>query len=87
MEEHVTISCNKKEGKKCLCNWVILAILVALFTFVIGLIIGAALSSGILGALAAIIVLAVILLILIIVQVILLICCKDKTNKRKCERD
>ena len=71
------------KGSKCSCVYVIIAILAALFVGVIGIIIGAALSTVVLAALAAIIVLAIVLLILLVITIILAICNK---NKKKCCR-
>ena len=86
-DSQVTISCNRRkdrENKRCLCNWIILAVLIAIFTFTIGLIIGAALSETFLAALAAIIVFAIIIAILIIIQIILIACCKEKNKRERC---
>lgn len=85
MEPQVTICCNRRENKKCFCKLIVLAILIALFTTTIGIIIGAALSGVFLAALAALIVLAIILGVLTILQIIMLLCCREK--KTKCCRD
>lgn len=66
------------KNKKINCLGIVEIILLSLFTLVIGLLIGAALSTIILGALAAIIVLAVILGILLLLVGILYFCKKDK---------
>ena len=66
--------CNKK--RNCLC--IVTAILAIAFFFVIGLLIGAAISATILGALAAIIVLAVVLGLLVILSLILMFCKRQK---------
>lgn len=74
MEPQINITCCEKPKRNRCCSLIVLAILFALFTFTLGLLIGAAISSTILSALAAIIVLAVILLILIIIKIIMILC-------------
>ena len=80
MEPQINITCCEKPRKDngC-CRWLVLAILVTLFAFTLGLIIGAALFGLILLALPAIIVLAIVLFILILIKIIMLIC-----ERRKC---
>lgn len=74
-----------KKKNKCICYWIILAIVVTLFIGVIGILIGAALSGVILSALSAVIVLAIVLGILAILQGILLSCvCNRKKKEDKC---
>ena len=88
MEPQDTIFCyDKKEdkGNKKNCLGIVAIILLATFTFVLGLLIGAAISATILGALAAIIVLAVILGLLLILTIILIICNKKRNKKYKCK--
>ena len=85
-EMKIKYNCEEYEEPKCKknkssCFDLVIAILAALFIGIIGVIIGAALSSTILGALAAVIVLAVVLFILLSIYVILAICTK---NKKKC---
>ena len=88
MEPQDTIYCCDNGEKKCKshknCLGIVDIILLSLFTDVIGLIIGAALSTAILGALAAIIVLAIILGILLILTTILLLCNRKKEKKNSC---
>lgn len=72
-----------KYGKKKNCLDIITVILLAAFTTVIGLLVGAALSTTILGALASIIVLAIVLGILLILSIILLLCNRKKDKKDK----
>ena len=85
MEPQETIYCfNNKETKcheKRNCLGIVGVILLALFTLVIGLLIGAALSTVILAALPAIIVLAIILGLLLLLTVILMLCNKKKVKK------
>ena len=56
MEPQETIYCYEKKDDKCSkkanCLEIVAVILLAILTFVIGLLIGAALSTAILGALA-----------------------------------
>ena len=89
MEPQDTIYCydNKElKGKnKKNCLGIVAAILLAAFTTVIGIIIGASLAGTFLEALAAIIVLAVVLGILLILTLILLFCNKGKDKKNKCK--
>ena len=88
MEPQDTIYCCDNREKKCKdhknCLGIVDIILLSLFTAVSGLIIGAALSTAILGALAAIIVLAIILGILLILTTILLLCNRKKEKKNSC---
>ena len=85
MEPQDTVYCFDNNDRKCKdkknCLGIVAVILLSLFTLVIGLIIGAALSSTILGALPAIIVLAVILGLLLLLTIILMLCNKKKTKK------
>lgn len=64
--------------KKTNCLGIVEIILLSLFSLVIGLLVGASLSTAILGTLAAIIVLAVILGILLLLAGILYFCKKRK---------
>lgn len=82
------IFCYDKKEEKCnnKCFGVITIILALAFTFVVGLLVGAAaISSEILTSLAAVIVLAVILGLLLILSIILLICNKKREPKHKCK--
>lgn len=72
--------CNKKRN----CLYIIATILLAAFTLVIGIIIGAILAGTIFVALPAIIVLAIVLGLLLILTLILLVCCRKKEKKCKC---
>lgn len=88
MEPQETIYCydnreTKHTRKNCL--GIVAIILLTAFAVVIGLLIGAAISETILGALAAIIVLAVVLGILVILTIILMLCNKKKDKKDKCK--
>lgn len=66
--------CNKKRN----CLSIVTIILLVAFTFVIGLLIGAALSLIILISLPAVIVLAIILGLLLVLSIILMICKRNK---------
>lgn len=66
-----------KRTKRC-CVDIILFILGLLFTFVIGVIIGAQTTIFEVLGLGAFVVLAVLLGVLIIIRIIMLICCKRK---------
>lgn len=77
-EQKIYCYCNK-DGKKKNCIGIAILIFLVAFFATIGLIIGAALSEAILGALAALIVLAVVLFILFIVSIIIKYC-----NTRRC---
>lgn len=87
-QENVYYCCENSNKNKCNmkknCLEIVAVILLSAFTFVIGLIIGAALSSTILSALSAIIVLAVILGLLLILTIILMLCNRKKDKKCKC---
>ena len=89
MEPQETIYCYDNREKKCdkrkNCLGIVAIILLAAFTFVIGLLIGADVSGAILGALAAIIVLAVVLGLLLILTIILMLCNTKKENEHKCK--
>ena len=89
MEPQDTIYCYDNKETKCKnkknCLEIVAAILLAAFTTVIGIIIGASLAGTFLEALAAIIVLAVVLGILLILTLILLFCNKGKDKKNKCK--
>lgn len=74
---------NRKRTKKTNCLGIVAIIILALFTLVIGGIIGAAIAETILGALAAVIVLAIVLGLLLIITIILLLC-KNKKNTKTC---
>lgn len=87
MEPQDTIFCYDKREEKCNkknCLGIVAIILALAFTFVVGLLVGAALSGVILLALAAVIVLAVVLGLLLILTIILLICNRKKDKKCKC---
>lgn len=78
---------DKKEEQKCSkknCLGIVAIILAIAFTFVIGLLVGAALALVILLSLPAIIVLAIILGLLLILTIILIICNRKKDKKCKC---
>ncbi len=72
--------CRKKKN----CLGIVGIILLSLFTLVIGLLIGAALATTILGALSAIIILAIILGLLLVLTIILMFCNGKKEKKCKC---
>ena len=72
--------CEYKEENKKNCLGIIATILLAAFTTVIGIILGASLAGIFLDALAAIIVLAVVLGLFLILTIILLICKKNKKH-------
>ena len=72
--------CNKKRN----CLYIVATILLAAFTLVIGIIIGAALAGTILVALPAIIVLAIVLGLLLLLTIILMLCNRKKEKKCKC---
>ena len=88
MDNQDTIYCYDNKEDKCPkkknCLGIIFVILLSLFTFVIGLLIGAALALIVLIALPAIIVLAIILGLLLILTIILMICNKKNNKKCKC---
>ncbi len=86
MESQVTICCNRREGKECFCKLLVLMILLTLFAITLGIIIGAALSTVFLRAIAALIVLAIVLGVLSILEAIRIICCMEK-NRRNCCKD
>ena len=89
MEPQETVYCYDNRDEKCNkrknCLGIVAIILLAAFTFVIGLLIGAAVSGAILGALAAVIVLAVVLGLLLILTIILIACSCKKEKKCKCK--
>jgi fumarate reductase subunit D len=79
-EQRIYCYCNKdKDCKKKSCLGIAVAIFLIALVATLGLIIGAAISEAILGALAALIVLAVVLFILFVVTLIIKYC-----NKRRC---
>ena len=84
MEPQDTIYCYDNKENKCTnkknCLGIIATILLAAFTTVIGIILGASLAGTFLEALAAIIVLAVVLGLFLILTIILLICKKNKKH-------
>lgn len=87
MEPQDTIFCYDKKEEKCNkknCLGIVAIILALAFTFVIGLLIGAALALVILLSLPAVIVLAVILGLLLILTIILMFCNRRRTKKCKC---
>ena len=73
----------KKYNNKC-CSKIIIGILVALITFVAGVLIGA--LTGLFAALGlgAFIAILAILVILLIIQIILAICCKNDKKYDDC---
>ena len=89
MEPQETVYCYDNRDEKCNkrknCLGIVAIILLAAFTFVIGLLIGAAVFGAILGALAAVIVLAVILGLLLILTIILMLCNRKKEKNHKCK--
>ena len=72
--------CKCKDNKKANCLGIVSVILLTALTFVIGLLIGAALALIILISLPAIIVLAIILALLLILSIILYFCNKKKKS-------
>ena len=84
MEPQDTIYWYDNKENKCTnkknCLGIIATILLAAFTTVIGIILGASLAGTFLEALAAIIVLAVVLGLFLILTIILLICKKNKKH-------
>ena len=82
------VFCYDKKEDRCnnnKCFGIITVILAIAFSFVVGLLVGAAaITSEILASFGAIIVLAVILGLLLILSIILLICNRKKDKKRKC---
>ncbi len=82
---YCNIETEYKCGKNKNCFGIVAIVLLTAFVFVIGLIVGAAISETILGALAAIIVLAVVLGLLLILAIFLSICNKKEKNKKKHE--
>ena len=73
MEPQINITCQRTRKNKC-CGLIVLTILIALFTFAIGLLVGAAIAETVLANLAAFIILAVILFILIVIKIIMMLC-------------
>ena len=88
MEPQEPIYCYDNRDDKCKnkknCLGIVAIILALAFTFVIGLLVGAALAIVVLIALPAIIVLAIILGLLLILTIILMLCNRKKVNKCKC---
>ena len=80
MEPNSETGCKCKKSNKG-CTILIIGILIALFAFSLGLIIGAVISATVLANLATFIILAVLLFILLVLQIIRVICCKDKREK------
>lgn len=72
-----------KEPKKRNCLGIIAIILLTVFSFVIGLLVGAATSLIVLISLPAIIVLAIILGLLLLLTLILIFCNRKKERKEK----
>lgn len=89
MEPQETIYCYDNREKKCdrrkNCLGIVAIILLAAFTFVIGLLIGAAIAGIIFLSLPAVIVLAVILGLLLILTMILMLCNRKKEKEHKCK--
>lgn len=89
MEPQETIYCYENKEEKCPkrknCLGIVAVILLAAFTFVIGLLIGAALALVVLLSLPAIIVLAIILGLLLLITIILMLCNRKKDKKHKCK--
>ena len=88
MEPNENIYCYQNNKEKCPkkknCLGIIAVILLTAFTFVIGLLVGAALAIIVFISLPAIIVLAIILGLLLLITVILMLCNKKKDKKCKC---
>lgn len=80
MEPQECVGFEKRE-RKCCCLEIVVFILAILFSFTIGLLIGAALSIIILLSLPAIIVLAIVLGILLLITLILFFCNKCHNNR------
>lgn len=89
MEPQETIYCYDNREKRCdrrkNCLGIVAIILLAAFTFVIGLLIGAAIAGIIFLSLPAVIVLAVILGLLLILTIILMLCNRKKEKEHKCK--
>ena len=77
---------NNKETKKRNCLGIIAVILLTVFSFVIGLLVGAATAVLVLLSLPAVIVLAIILGLLLVLTLILIFCNrkKDRKDEHKC---
>lgn len=67
--------CEKNKSKKC-CVDIVIYILSVIFTFLLGIVIGAVTGIFAVLGLGAFIALLVILAILIVIRIITLICCK-----------
>lgn len=67
--------CEKSKSKKC-CVDIVIYILSVIFTFLLGIVIGAVTGIFAVLGLGAFIALLVILAILIVIRIITLICCK-----------
>ncbi len=75
--------CGCKKNHKC-CSDIVICILVALITFVAGIVIGA--LTGLFAALGlgAFIAILAILIIILIIQIILAVCCKKQKYDNYC---
>ena len=74
MEPQVNLNCRRRENKICCCVDLILAILIAILAFIIGLSIVAFTGLATVLGVGAIVVITTILVILIIIRAIMLAC-------------
>ena len=81
MEPQINITCCRRQKRKN-CLELILSILIALFLFTIGLLLGAALAGIILENLAYFIVLSIILGLLVALIAIYIRCSRGRSGKR-----
>ncbi len=76
--------CYKKENNKC-CSNIVIGILVALITFVVGILIGALTGLFALLGLGAFVAILAILVILLIIRIILEVCRKEEKYNSCCK--
>ncbi len=75
--------CGYKKNHKC-CSSIVICILIALITFVAGILIGALTGILALLGLGAFVAILAILVILLIISIIREICCKKERNDNCC---
>ena len=84
METNVEVYHKDDKKINCCCLWIVLAIVGAILTFFIGLLVGA--TTGILAGLTTpvIIALVITLIVLLVIAIINVICCKTADKNKKC---
>ena len=82
MEPQVEIYCKKDKRKDCSCIWLILAIVLFVLAFFLGVLISALTAIITTLGLGAIITLVVVFAVLALLTIVFAICCRESRNNK-----